>query len=272
MILSSIERELKYRISNATFPSGMNCSKQVVLVLAEWDYEQNCIARDAGLTWVRKQWQQQPNPVVILGFESAEDVRRRSEGSLLDNPGIRYLQLPVRLTEIQEAVDSIREVRPECLDLNSRKRNIIDFEVKLGGWWHRFNNLENTIFSGKRKLSPQCGDWDRQQEWGVLADNNPRILRQYADEFEAIYPQSAVDLDALTREQLQQINIMLSEAATAWESFMAVLTEGYTAEGANRAYDQLMRLNELLKKADAKLADTRKRLRQLAGGEQPNDD
>lgn len=135
-------------LPDVVFPGDTFSNGKVRAVLADLDYEKDSgWARDAGIAWTRRHLERskEPEPVLIIGYDREETVRRRAEGSLLENSGIAYIRLPARLEEIRASIKSLQDVKRGELDEKSVLRNKEDVKKDISLLRHNIKNLLQTI-------------------------------------------------------------------------------------------------------------------------------
>ena len=140
------------KLERCALPGDERRDGEARLVLGFWNYNENQVSRDAGIAWVRRQWQNQVEPSVVLGFETWSSIRRGNESSLFQNSGIRYITLPANLKAIQAAIDDVLASTSEDIDPASAKRNAADFRVRLFSWHHTFKGsvMASILAAGDR--------------------------------------------------------------------------------------------------------------------------
>jgi hypothetical protein len=212
------------------------------VVLAFWNYEQQQIERGAGIVWIRRQWERCPEPTVLLGFESEEDIRRSSDGSILALNGIVYLELPARALAVQKTIDYAKSLRLGVLDATSRKLNAADFSQALSGWRHTVNNLQNAILGGQAKLARGQLQDIRRQEYAVLADMARDVVTRSRDGFVRIRENSGMPADVVAHQKADEVMAALAMVERTWQKIKEITNTAFKDEQANRVWDQLVDL------------------------------
>lgn len=276
MCRTSIERLaplLHQELERFVLPGEIIQENEARLVLGFWNYNEQRVERDAGIGWVRQQWQHQAEPTVILGFETWVSIQRGSEASLFQNSNIRYISLPITLKVIQAAIDDVLASTREGLDQASTCRNARDFRARLFAWHHRFSGsvMANILAAGNR-LSPAWPEKTRRLEYRVLAGCRRDLVREGLDgsrdrEGIDVLCDDGAALKPMIGELLQQARVALEDAAQAWECFWETLQQPYTDERATKVAVALDTLRALFEAVDRKLLQTMETAGNLAGEE-----
>lgn len=130
--VQTLEFVLRLVLPDIVFPGEYFTHGKVRAVLADCDYyDDKSWYLDAGIAWVRKHLAKSKEPVLIIGYDREETVRRRDEGGLLDVSGVAYIRLPARLEEIRATIKALGKAKAGELDSESIERNIEDFRKEL---------------------------------------------------------------------------------------------------------------------------------------------
>lgn len=144
-----LESVLQKVLPDVVFPGDTFSNGKVRVALADCNYDDKSLGLDAGFAWTRRHLERSKEPVLIIGYDREETVRRRAEGSLLENSGIAYIRLPARLEEIRAA---IKDIKPGGLDEESVLRNKEDVKKNVSTLRHNIKNLLDTVEPNLNRL------------------------------------------------------------------------------------------------------------------------
>ena len=153
-----LEMVLQRILPDTVSPGDAFSPGKVRVVLADCNYDDKSWSLDAVMVWVRRHLAKSKEPVMIVGYDKEETVRKRAEGSLLDVSGVAYIRLPLKLDKIRMTVNDLRHLKPEELDSRSVKRNVEEFQKELrsdfchGAFGSIQRNIKGTVtrFNEKR--------------------------------------------------------------------------------------------------------------------------
>lgn len=261
-------------LEHCTLPGEARKENEVRLVLGFWDYDELRVKRDAGIAWVRRQWQQQVEPTVILGFESRESILRGEEASLFENGTIVYIQLPVSLTEIQAAVDCVLRLELSELDPESLRRNSSDYWRRLYSWHHSFKGavMANILAVGER-LTPGQPDRVRRLEYKVLAGYREDLVKDRLEGggdregLASLCEDGFIDGYSSLGKRLWHARSTLKKSVKIWENTYEMLQQGYTDERANTVCMRLGELRNMFEEIDKNVLEVLVVVKRLTGEE-----
>ena len=273
--LAPLHHLLRRELRNVVFPDETAVGDRVRVVIACWNYRKQGVERDAGIAWVRRQWQRQgrAEPTVVLGFEPRETVLGGAEASLFDNGAIEYVPLPASLAEIQAAIDRVLGTEAGELDRESSRRNAGEYWKRLFAWHHNFKGavMANILATGG-KLLPGSPDKVRRLEYQVLSGYRRDLVKERlegAGEREGLL---AICGDVVSGERgldgcLQKAADALVEAARIWEGAWNMLQHEYSAERADRVSSSIGELRSRFEVIDQNLLRAMEITKVLAGEE-----
>lgn len=123
-----------------------------------------------------------PQPIVIYGFERLERVKKRQYGSILSEEGIFYLQLPMRIAQVCSILDkaiNYKQSKTEKIILQGTKR-IYAIET-IRAFKHRCDNLWMSMQSDLN-LQKKANNAKRE-----AISVEPIINRRYIERFSKEY-------------------------------------------------------------------------------------
>jgi hypothetical protein len=123
------------------------------------------------------------HPVVIYGFDSLERVKKRQYGSIMNEEGIFYLQLPIQVEQICSILDkaiNYRQGKTEKIILHGPKR-IYAIET-IRAFKHRCDNLWMSMQSDLN-LQKKANNAKR-EAISVESIINRRYIERFSKEYE----------------------------------------------------------------------------------------
>lgn len=226
--MTNVLNAVRAHCRNCSFAGDAITVGDARVVFSFWNSELQELEFGSGVAWVSRQWDQSPEPTVVLGFEPEEQIRSGPDGALFDLKGILYLELPVTAKQLQRSIDTIRCQKPSSLDIESRKQNAVRFVQSLRDWKHTFSNLRSAVLGGQAMLSMSQRSESRQQEYSVISGMGADIVKRSRDNLRMIFDRSGMLSDGVVRMNRTQTDRLLGDSDETWREIKLLSKDSYS--------------------------------------------
>ena len=129
---------LRRAVPDIVFPGEAFTDGKVRVIFMNWDYKtKKDWSSGAGLTWASRHLAENPEPILVLGFEKEDYVFRRKEWGILQSRAIRYTRLPADIGKLREDIGCLSDADSVDLVTESTRIRTAEFQEDLrSDLWH----------------------------------------------------------------------------------------------------------------------------------------
>lgn len=213
-----------------TLSSSKMAINNVILMNISYSEEDNSHTLYSGMKYILhlRGEHKDTTPVIFYSFKSLEQLKERSEASILQSPAVEYIQMPFLIEELFEKIRMVTscEVIENGLDKET-KRNLT--RGKVGIFKHDIQNAVNTVnivYKLKRR-----GSLDVQKEnWTSVKKNisgERNLISKNMITFETLQKDI---IELLSEDTAANLQSNLIDAETKYKTLKEHLSGGYEDE------------------------------------------
>lgn len=160
-------------------------------------------------------------PVIFYGFESPENLRRRSEASILQSPAVHYIQLPCQILGLNSAIKQVsgRKAPIKALDKETEREIAIE---RISGFKHDLRNaaiLLNQPVAGLKADSEER----RKEKWHILGQFSNDFIEKRTKRYDQI--REIIESSFKTNKSILSIPKLLKKATDLYSDIKQSVDE-----------------------------------------------